>query len=43
MHATFFFFQLKESASVLTCDVSSNDKYVVTGSGDKKATLYEVV
>ena len=34
--------QQKESASVLCCDISSNDKYLVTGSGDKKATLYEV-
>jgi groucho len=34
--------QQKESSSVLCCDISSNDKYLVTGSGDKKATLYEV-
>ncbi|XP_065059502.1 transducin-like enhancer protein 4 [Rhopilema esculentum] len=36
-------FQSKESSSVLSCDVSSDDKYIVTGSGDKKATLYEVI
>ncbi|XP_062517047.1 transducin-like enhancer protein 4 isoform X2 [Corticium candelabrum] len=36
-------FQSKESSSVLSCDVSSDDKFIVTGSGDKKATLYEVV
>ncbi len=37
------FFQSKESSSVLSCDVSPDDKYIVTGSGDKKATVYEVV
>lgn len=36
-------FQSKESSSVLCCDISSDDKYIVTGSGDKKATLYEVI
>ncbi|KAM9369078.1 transducin-like enhancer protein 2 [Phaethornis superciliosus] len=36
-------FQSKESSSVLSCDVSVNDKFIVTGSGDKKATVYEVV
>ncbi|XP_057309503.1 transducin-like enhancer protein 1 [Hydractinia symbiolongicarpus] len=36
-------FQSKESSSVLSCDVSVDDKYIVTGSGDKKATLYEVM
>ena len=38
-----FFFQSKESSSVLSCDISGDDKYIVTGSGDKKATLYEVI
>ncbi|MBN3315546.1 TLE4 protein, partial [Atractosteus spatula] len=33
----------KESSSVLSCDVSPDDKFIVTGSGDKKATVYEVV
>lgn len=33
----------KESSSVLSCDISTDDKYIVTGSGDKKATLYEVM
>ncbi|VVD04233.1 unnamed protein product [Leptidea sinapis] len=33
----------KESSSVLSCDISADDKYLVTGSGDKKATLYEVL
>ena len=37
------FFQNKESSSVLCCDISSDDKYIVTGSGDKKATVYEVM
>lgn len=36
-------FQNKESSSVLCCDISSDDKYIVTGSGDKKATVYEVM
>ncbi|CAF0875299.1 unnamed protein product [Didymodactylos carnosus] len=36
-------FDNKENSSVLSCDVSSDDKYIVTGSGDKKATLYEVI
>ncbi|CAH0380933.1 unnamed protein product [Bemisia tabaci] len=35
-------FQSKESSSVLSCDISLNDKYIITGSGDKKATVYEV-
>ncbi|XP_060804548.1 protein groucho isoform X3 [Amyelois transitella] len=36
-------FQSKESSSVLSCDISSDDKYIITGSGDKKATIYEVL
>ncbi|KAF6039139.1 TLE3 [Bugula neritina] len=36
-------FQSKESSSVLSCDISTDDKFIVTGSGDKKATLYEVL
>lgn len=43
---TFFFvypLQSKESSSVLSCDISTDDKYIVTGSGDKKATVYEVI
>ena len=39
----FCFLQSKESSSVLSCDISTDDKYIVTGSGDKKATLYEVI
>lgn len=35
-------FQSKESSSVLSCDISADDKFIVTGSGDKKATVYEV-
>lgn len=38
-----FLSQSKESSSVLSCDISRNNKYIVTGSGDKKATVYEVV
>ncbi|KXJ77078.1 hypothetical protein RP20_CCG008371 [Aedes albopictus] len=26
-----------------SCDISADDKYIVTGSGDKKATVYEVI
>ncbi|KAH1021310.1 hypothetical protein HUJ04_010842 [Dendroctonus ponderosae] len=33
----------KETSSVLSCDISTDDKYIVTGSGDKKATVYEVI
>ncbi|QQP40256.1 Groucho [Caligus rogercresseyi] len=36
-------FVSKETSSVLSCDISSDDKYIVTGSGDKKATVYEVM
>jgi len=39
----FLHFQSKESSSVLSCDISTDDKYIVTGSGDKKATVYEVI
>ena len=28
---------------MLCSDISNDDKYIVTGSGDKKATLYEVI
>uniref|UniRef100_A0A4W5RI42 TLE family member 2, transcriptional corepressor a n=1 Tax=Hucho hucho TaxID=62062 RepID=A0A4W5RI42_9TELE len=36
-------FQSKESSSVLSCDISPDDQFIVTGSGDKKATVYEVI
>ena len=35
--------QMSESSSVLSCDISADDKVIVTGSGDKKATVYDVV
>lgn len=35
-------FQVKETMSVLSCDLSADDRYIVTGSGEKKATLYEI-
>ena len=35
-------FGQKEPASVLCCDISSDDRYVLTGSGDKKGSLYRV-
>jgi len=34
---------MKEPASALTCDVSKDDRFLVTGSGAKKATVYEVL
>ncbi|ESN94821.1 hypothetical protein HELRODRAFT_87650, partial [Helobdella robusta] len=36
-------FQNKEQTSILCCDISNDNKYIVTGSGDKKATVYEVI
>lgn len=42
-HICRLYLQSKESSSVLSCDVSTDDKYIVTGSGDKKATVYEVM
>lgn len=39
----FLYLQSKESSSVLSCDISTDDKFIVTGSGDKKATVYEVI
>jgi len=35
-------FQSNETSSVLSVDISTDDKYIVTGSGDKKATVYEI-
>uniref|UniRef100_A0A183BVJ3 WD_REPEATS_REGION domain-containing protein n=1 Tax=Globodera pallida TaxID=36090 RepID=A0A183BVJ3_GLOPA len=32
----------KESGLVLSCDISSDDRFLLTGSGDKKASLYEL-
>ncbi|KAI6241212.1 Transcription factor unc-37 [Aphelenchoides fujianensis] len=32
----------KEATSILCCDISADDKYIVSGSGDKKASVYEV-
>ncbi|CAF0732038.1 unnamed protein product [Adineta ricciae] len=34
-------FESKVCLSVASCDVSQDGNYIVTGSGDKKATLYE--
>jgi len=36
-------FQSSETSSVLSVDISTDDKYIVTGSGDKKATVYEIM
>ncbi|KAI0982059.1 hypothetical protein GJ496_002121 [Pomphorhynchus laevis] len=36
-------FQIKETSSVLNCDISRDDRLVVAGSGDKKATVYEIM
>ena len=32
-----------QCSSVLSCDISVDDRFIVTGSGDKKATVYEVI
>ncbi|KAL3072706.1 hypothetical protein niasHS_017680 [Heterodera schachtii] len=32
----------KENSSVLSCDISHDDRFLLTGSGDKKASLYEL-
>lgn len=34
--------KFQESSSVLSCDISGDDRFFATGSGDKKATVYEV-
>ena len=34
---------MSETSSVLSCDISADDKFIVTGSGDKKATVYDVI
>ena len=36
-------FQSKESSSVMCAEISSDDKYIVTGSADKNATVYEII
>lgn len=28
---------------MLSCDISTDDQFIVTGSGDKKATVYEII
>ncbi|XP_055334124.1 protein groucho-like [Paramacrobiotus metropolitanus] len=33
----------KEPASLLSCDVAADDRFIVTGAGDRKAVLYEVI
>jgi len=43
LRTSLFLLQSKESSSVLSCDISGDDKYIITGSGDKKATVYEVM
>lgn len=35
--------QMSETSSVLSCDISGDDKVIVTGSGDKKATVYDIL
>ncbi|CAK5090219.1 unnamed protein product [Meloidogyne enterolobii] len=32
----------KEVSSVLSCDISEDDRFLLTGSGEKKASLYEL-
>ncbi|XP_065197831.1 transducin-like enhancer protein 1 [Sycon ciliatum] len=36
-------FHSKDYRSILCCDVSADDKYIITGSGHNRAILYEVV
>jgi len=36
-------FQSREPNSILSCDISIDDCLIVTGSGDKLATVYEIV
>ncbi|CAL8095624.1 unnamed protein product [Calicophoron daubneyi] len=36
-------FQVRENSSVLSCDISLDDRYLVSGSGDRKATVYEII
>uniref|UniRef100_A0AC34RKZ5 Uncharacterized protein n=1 Tax=Panagrolaimus sp. JU765 TaxID=591449 RepID=A0AC34RKZ5_9BILA len=36
-------FKMHEDGSVLSCDISSDEKYLVTGSGEKKATVYSII
>ncbi|KAH9285531.1 Transducin-like enhancer protein 3 [Echinococcus granulosus] len=35
-------FRVKESLSVLSCDISADDRHLVTGSGDRRASIYEI-
>uniref|UniRef100_A0A3P8UDS2 TLE family member 2, transcriptional corepressor a n=1 Tax=Amphiprion percula TaxID=161767 RepID=A0A3P8UDS2_AMPPE len=42
-HQNLRLFSHRESSSVLSCDISPDDQFIVTGSGDKKATVYEVI
>ena len=32
-----------ENLQVLSCDISADDKYIVVGSGDKRAVIHEVI
>eukprot|EP01117_Protostelium_nocturnum_P019733 TRINITY_DN8624_c0_g1_i1.p1 TRINITY_DN8624_c0_g1~~TRINITY_DN8624_c0_g1_i1.p1 ORF type:complete len:632 (+),score=127.72 TRINITY_DN8624_c0_g1_i1:174-2069(+) len=36
-------FQCRENNSILCCDISSDDNFLVTGSGEKHATVYQVM
>uniref|UniRef100_A0A6G3MJZ9 Protein groucho (Trinotate prediction) n=1 Tax=Henneguya salminicola TaxID=69463 RepID=A0A6G3MJZ9_HENSL len=36
-------FLTRENASILCTDISPDDKYIITGGGEKKATIYECV
>ncbi|KAL3312598.1 Transducin-like enhancer protein 4 [Cichlidogyrus casuarinus] len=35
--------QVKENSSVLSCDISSDDRLLITGSGEMRATIYDVL
>ncbi|KAG5669984.1 hypothetical protein PVAND_000272 [Polypedilum vanderplanki] len=35
--------QTKQNSAMLSCDISADDKFIVTGSADKNATVYQVL
>lgn len=35
--------RILETSSVLSCDISNDEKHLVIGSGDKKARVYEII
>jgi hypothetical protein len=35
--------QSYEPTSILSCDISMDEKLIVTGSGERRATVYDVI